>query len=539
MAGARSLINEKDFACSICLNMFDKPVSIPCGHNFCLKCLSDFWDRANMVCKCPICQHKYERRPELSVNTFIADMVDKVKGQQAGAANVLEEGSVPCGVCSETVAAAVKSCLVCFESYCERHLEPHMKKPILRKHKLIAPVEDLESRICKVHEQPLQLFCQKDKTFLCELCKDTDAHKKHQIVTVEEEVAAQRKYLTSEKEVTRQMLEERQRMVGKIQDALTERREEALRQRSYSVEVMTAVIDYIKRSMEKLSEVTDTNLNTAAREATDLLSELEAEIVQIRQKKEKLDEASDHSITDSFLFLEKNLSGNIPQPKVRDWSAVRLDTALPGMQQVVDMLKETVWREVPVLCDPDLWEMQQHAVDLTLDPDTADPSLQVSADRKKVWLGKKKNDLNNTPERFAGVENVLANEGFSEGKFYYETQVKDKTHWMLGVVNQSINRKGDIRLHPINGYWTVCMKNGEIKGNGSDADKVYQRRIPVKVGVFVDFDKGRVSFYDVDIGSQLVSFTGCVFKEKLFPIFSPGSENKGKNLAPLIITDRK
>ncbi|KAM9795360.1 E3 ubiquitin-protein ligase TRIM39-like [Neosynchiropus ocellatus] len=536
MACARSLIREDDFACSICMNMFDKPVSIPCGHNFCLKCLTGFWDTTNM-CKCPICQHVYERRPELFVNTFIVNMIEKVKGQQASAADVLENGSVPCGVCSGTVAAAVKSCLECFESYCERHLEPHKKKPVLKKHKLIAPVEDLESRICEVHEQPLYLFCQQDKKFLCELCKHTDDHKKHLIVTLEEEVAVQQEYLRSEKEMTEQMLEERQHMVTKIQDALTERREEALREGAYSVEVMKAVIEYIKRSMVELMAVTETHLNQTERAAKDFVSELEAEIVQIKMKKEQLDEAS--ATIDSFLFLENILRGTITQLKVRDWSAVRLDNVLPSMQKVVDLLKETVWKEVSVLCDPDLREMQQHAVDLTLDPNTADPSLQVSADRKKVWLGKKKNDLNNTPERFAGVENVLAKEGFSEGKFYYETQVKDKTHWMLGVVNQSINRKGDIRLDPINGYWTVCMKNGEIKGNGSDAGKVHQRRIPVKVGVFVDFQKGQVSFYDVDIRSQLFSFTGCVFKEKLFPIFSPGHENRGKNLGPLIIADRK
>ncbi|KAK9516216.1 hypothetical protein VZT92_024159 [Zoarces viviparus] len=59
---------------------------------------------------------------------------------------------------------------------------------------------------------------------------------------------------------------------------------------------------------------------------------------------------------------------------------------------------------------------------------------------------------------------------------------------------------------------------------------------PQKVGVFVDYEEGLVSFFDVDAAALIYSFTGCCFTEKLYPFFSPCNNHGGKNSAPLIIS---
>ncbi|KAK9516140.1 hypothetical protein VZT92_024093 [Zoarces viviparus] len=59
---------------------------------------------------------------------------------------------------------------------------------------------------------------------------------------------------------------------------------------------------------------------------------------------------------------------------------------------------------------------------------------------------------------------------------------------------------------------------------------------PQKVGVFVDYEEGLVSFYDVDAAALIYSFTGCSFTEKLYPFFGPDLDHRGKNSAPLIIS---
>ncbi|XP_051515264.1 erythroid membrane-associated protein-like [Myxocyprinus asiaticus] len=181
--------------------------------------------------------------------------------------------------------------------------------------------------------------------------------------------------------------------------------------------------------------------------------------------------------------------------------------------------------------------MQQYAVDVTLDPDTANPYLILSADGKQVRCGDIRQKLPNKPERFDTCVRVLGKKGFSSGRFYFEVQVKGKTDWYLGVVRESINRKGSITPNPVNGFWTVCLLNeNEYKACEDPLVSLCVRVKPQKVGVYVDYEEGLVSFYDVESSSHIYSFTGQSFTQTLFPYFNPCLNNKGKNSTPLIIT---
>ncbi|KAI5087082.1 zinc finger protein RFP, partial [Silurus meridionalis] len=99
------------------------------------------------------------------------------------------------------------------------------------------------------------------------------------------------------------------------------------------------------------------------------------------------------------------------------------------------------------------------SVDVTLDPDTAYPYLILSDDGKQVTYGDKSQNLPDNPERINKYCIVLGKEGFSSGRFYYEVQVKGKTKWDLGVGRESINRKGEIRYRPEDGFWCVILRN--------------------------------------------------------------------------------
>ncbi|XP_053193980.1 zinc-binding protein A33-like [Scomber japonicus] len=167
---------------------------------------------------------------------------------------------------------------------------------------------------------------------------------------------------------------------------------------------------------------------------------------------------------------------------------------------------------------------------------SAHPDLILSADGKQVYDTDVTKNLPDNPERFSRGANVLGKQSLSSGRFYFEVQVQEKTDWDLGVARESINRKGKVPLSPQNGYWTIWLRNGnEYKAlAGPDAILSLQSP-PQKVGVFVDYEDGLVSFYDVDAAALIYSFTGCSFTEKLYPFFSPSSNDGGKNSAPLII----
>ncbi|XP_031157048.1 E3 ubiquitin-protein ligase TRIM21-like isoform X2 [Sander lucioperca] len=188
------------------------------------------------------------------------------------------------------------------------------------------------------------------------------------------------------------------------------------------------------------------------------------------------------------------------------------------------------------LAESELKRVQQYAVDVTLDPDTAHPELILSDDGKQVNLGDVMKNLPDNPERFSKCPSVLGKQSFSSGRFYFEVQVKGKTDWDLGVARESINRKGLITLIPQKGYWTIWLRNGnEYEANDDPPVRLSLKSPPQKVGVLVDYE-GLVSFYDVDAAALIYSFTGCSFTEKLFPYFSPYDNDDGKNSAPLIIS---
>ncbi|MCI4377207.1 hypothetical protein PGIGA_G00200970 [Pangasianodon gigas] len=234
-------------------------------------------------------------------------------------------------------------------------------------------------------------------------------------------------------------------------------------------------------------------------------------------------------------------------PHTKNWTEISINTDLSGdtvrtalsqLQQTLnekltktlnDKLKETVSRE--------LKRIQQYAVDVTLDPDTANPYLILSADGKQVTCGDEWKDLPDTPQRFNPCVMVLGKQSFSSGRFYYEVQVRGKTAWDFGVTAESINRKGKIILTPQNGFWTVALRNeNEYKAfAGPDVPLTLREKVE-KVGVFVDYEEGLVSFYDVKSSSHIYSFTGQSFTEKLYPYFSPYLNEGGKNSAPLIIS---
>ncbi|XP_012989428.1 E3 ubiquitin-protein ligase TRIM39-like, partial [Esox lucius] len=171
---------------------------------------------------------------------------------------------------------------------------------------------------------------------------------------------------------------------------------------------------------------------------------------------------------------------------------------------------------------------------LTLDPDTAHPYLILSDDGKQVRRGDTGQGLTDNPKRFDYESYVLGKEGFS-GSFYYEVQVKGKNRWTLGVARESVNRKGEIIERPEFGFWTVGLRHGFHKALTYPTLPLSLREKPQKVGVYVDYEVGQVSFFNVEARCHIYSFTGQTFTENLYPVFSPGVSYDSLNSAPLVI----
>ncbi|KAM9424429.1 E3 ubiquitin-protein ligase TRIM21-like [Pholidichthys leucotaenia] len=420
MSVATNLQSEDHCLCSICLDVFTDPVTIPCGHNFCKNCITQHWDVNS--CQCPMCKKKFNMRPELHINTLISEMVSQFRreSQQKSSSSSSEQqaakpGEVLCDICTGTKLKALKFCLVCLISYCETHLEPHLTMNCLKKHILMEPAENLEGRMCMKHDKPLELFCKTDQTCVCMLCSYSN-HKTHDVVFLREEYEGKKAELGKREAEMQQMIQKRQQKIEEIKE-----------------------------------------LESAER-----------------------------------------------------------------------VLKEK-------LMVAELKRVQQYAVDVTLDPDTAHPDLILSEDGKQVHDSGVRKELPDNPERFSQCVSVLGNQSFSSGKFYFEVQVQGKTDWVLGVARESIDRKGEITATPQDGYWTLWLRK-DYEAMENPLVNLHLQCGPEKVGVFVDYEEGLVSFYDVDSAARIYSFTDCSFNHKLLPYFCPCINDGGKNSAPLVIT---
>ncbi|KAI3370848.1 hypothetical protein L3Q82_007134 [Scortum barcoo] len=372
MSAASCLLTEDQFLCSICLDVFTDPVSTPCGHNFCKTCITEHWN-TNVLCQCPNCNKVFYTRPELQVNTFISEMAAQFRqsAQQKASSSSSEQqvskpGEVPCDVCTGTKLKALKSCLVCLAgSYCETHLEPHLTMAGLKRHQLMEPVENLEGRMCMKHDKLLELF------FGVELSK-----------------------------------------------------EGADREIADGVQVFTALKESVERSQAELIHTIKEKQRKTEKQAEGFIKELEQEISELKKRSSEVKQLSQ---SEDHLHLLQSFPSLNAAPPTKDWTEVSVHP--PSYEgtvvRAVNQLEETLSKLMKKLFETELKRVQQYAVDVTLDPDTAHPELILSDDGKQISCGDVEKKLPDNPERFDTCPVVLAKQSFSSGRFYYEVQSVD------------------------------------------------------------------------------------------------------------------
>ncbi|XP_038672734.1 zinc-binding protein A33-like isoform X2 [Scyliorhinus canicula] len=195
-----------------------------------------------------------------------------------------------------------------------------------------------------------------------------------------------------------------------------------------------------------------------------------------------------------------------------------------------------VWREMRAVISP-VTASQSCSLpvpaSLTLDPETAHDELIISKDLTIVRYGNEEPDRPDHPKRFDEVLNVLSSQSFTSGRHYWEVGLGNKPVWIVGVCRESVNRKGNITHSPENGFWVIARV--EDCKSLKIPDVISQLEVkPRKLGIYLDYEGGQVSFYDAEDMSHLSTFTDT-FTGKLYPIFNPCNNDSGDNSDPLTL----
>nr|XP_020479925.1 nuclear factor 7, brain-like [Monopterus albus] len=450
-----SFLSDEQFQCSICLDLFTNPSSTPCGHSFCMACISSYWD-GSQVCQCPLCKKTFQKRPALQINRTLREITEQFKSMRGG--------------------------------------------------------------------QEIQ-----------------------------------------------EMIKERNRKIEEIRMSLAELELAVERETAGSVSLFSALVSAVERSQAELMEVLEMSYRAAKLQASTMICQLELEVKELRRREnalEKLSQSNDHiHCVKSFPFLAS------PAP-TKDWSRVSLNSDLGtgsiyrSLAAVVERFQEELktlsntgftaslcehsttsqwYKSIQCISECSVLmklfcfyagekRVQEYAVDITLDSNTAHPRLILSEDMKSVRCGDRPQLLPDNSERFDRVICVLGREAISSGRHYWEVEVGGKTDWDLGVARQSANRKGNIKVTPSKGYWFLSLRDKNKYAFPSEpSTDVHLNRQPHKIGVFVDFDKGQVSFYNVDAKIHIYTFNDT-FTQHIYPFFSPCTNKSGKNDGPLVIT---
>ncbi|XP_035271023.1 tripartite motif-containing protein 16-like [Anguilla anguilla] len=548
MAEGGGLFDQDQFSCAICLDLLKDPVTIPCGHCYCMDCITGCWDQSDHtgVYSCPQCRQTSTPRPVLGKNTMLAGVVEKLKKTGLQAATPAHcyagPGDVACDVCTGRKRKAVKSCLMCLASYCDTHFKLHNELHPGNTHNVINATGNLQDSICPQHKKFLEVFCRTDQQCICMLCA-MDEHKGHDTVSAAAEKTEKQKQLGVTQSKFQQRIQEREKELQNLRQAVQSLKRSAQAAEEDSERIFTELISSIERRCSEVKKLIRDQEKAEVSWAESFQERLEQEIAELRRRDAELEQLS-HT-EDHIQFLQSCQSlcappgpGEFPSITVSphiSFEAVRKSVS-ELKEQLEDFcrvelvnISESV-KEVHTLEPRTREDFLQYSCQLTLDPNTGNQYLHLSEGNREVTCVEESQSYPDHPERFDYWAQVLCREGLS-GCCYWEAEWSGDDGVYIAVSYKEISRKGqsdDSALGGNNKSWSLCCSPSSyyLWHNNESTE------IPVppssRIGVYLDHGAGTLSFYSVSDTMTLLHRVQTTFTQPLYPGFGLYLGSSGK-----------
>ncbi|KAM6919155.1 tripartite motif-containing protein 16-like [Xenentodon cancila] len=541
MAQKGDQLDQETFSCSICLDLLKDPVTIPCGHSYCLNCIKTFWDEEEekKIPSCPQCRRMFTPRPELVTNTMLAALVEQLKktGLQAAPADHCYAGpeDVVCDFCSGRKLKAIKSCLVCLASYCEEHLQPHYDSSTFKKHKLVDPSKNLQDNICSRHDEVMKMFCRTDQKCICYLCS-VDEHRGHDTVSAAAERTERQREMEVSRQQIQQKIQDREKDVKLLQQEVEAINQSADQTVEDSEKMFTELISLIQKRSSDVKQQIRSQQETEVSRVKELEEKLQQEITDLKSKDADLKLLSNTEDHRQFLLnypslsplSESTHSSSINTRPLRYFEDVT--AAVSELRdQLQDILRDT-WTNISLtITDVDvlLSDSQpeptsragflDYSCEITLDPNTANTWLLLSEENRKVTLMDQHQSYSHHPDRFSDRYQVLSRESLT-GRHYWEVEKKgDKVG--VAVSYKNIIRSGGWKESIFGGNdksWSLHCLSHKYEFWYNNIKTSISGPRSSRIGVYLDHRAGVLSFYSISETTTLLHRVQTTFTQPLY-----------------------
>ncbi|XP_077130178.1 E3 ubiquitin/ISG15 ligase TRIM25-like [Ranitomeya variabilis] len=499
--------------CSICLSLYTDPVSLRCGHNFCRSCIVSVLDAQEAAggYSCPDCRAEYPERPALEKNRKLRNIVERFSSTQPG----MEDTGIFCAYCTKSPVPAVKSCLQCENSLCEDHLTAHNKT---MDHILIDPTRSFGNKKCSLHKKVLEYYCPQDAAFLCVSCCLVGEHRGHQVELLDEASEKKKKELRKYLDELNPQKADIQTKVQNLQDHKGKIQEKASDERKKVRKRFMDIKEQVEMAENKaLSEV--------SRQEEKIVSQISHLIKKLEIQEDELNKKMCHVeemclVTDPIRILQESdttvFSNGGDEDTGGDGGEVSTEEDLDEV-----LISLTLHRSMRDIVTNVTSQLGVHVPDILLDVDSAPRCVKISEDLKTATRSEEEQERPESPGRFVDYPQVLSRCGLSSGRHYWEVECNQIGDCAIGLSYPSIERE---REQSCIGYndksWCLDMYNGEYEvWHNSVTLALSVKPTCPTLGVFLDYEAGRLSFYELcDPIRHLHTFTAS-FTEPLHVIF--------------------
>ncbi|XP_034541622.1 E3 ubiquitin/ISG15 ligase TRIM25 [Notolabrus celidotus] len=441
---------------------------------------------------------------------------------------------VPCHYCPKTVyQPAVKTCLVCGASMCKEHLRPHLESPVFQNHTLVPPMEDISSWRCQEHQEINRIYCRQCGECVCTVCTVIGSHRDHACISIRE---AERELRGNLKEEIKQLQKAEEEVKNKVSE-LTQKKE------TFKVvlsEARAGVQQQYGTIREALEQEEQSALNCVSKEESRVLGGLEEKLSHLQSSLQSIqqglntleglaDARGDKQVQDQAFIMEYSkvaqLAGDMGSCVDQLEAPEEVDQArLTCLQKWTEKRLGSIVVTVPGN-DRDLYRLLYGTVPV-LDADTAHPKLQLSDNNRKVTHSETQQVYAENEARFSSFPQVLASCALEGGRWYWEVNVSvDEGRWKVGLCEGQIERKGqkdNSRLGFNSNSWCLTCDRRKVEALHNKVASTVDADGLQRVGVFLDFEEGVVSFFKVTPGGSLALMHSFEhrFTEPLYPAFS-------------------